>query len=99
MMAEQNRNDWAKWVIGWLVGFLLASLPQMWLYSTRFAILETKTNRNTEDIQAIQASGSNPVQVMVSDMKWIKEGIIKMQSQLDLHIAKTIVDLQAEPKR
>jgi hypothetical protein len=86
MAATENRSDLWKWVVGWVIGFLLATIPQMLVYSSRFAVVETKTNRNTTDIKNLQDKGSDPVQSMAADMKWLRDEIRGLREDLRSHI-------------
>jgi hypothetical protein len=85
-IANGEKSDWAKWVIGWFVGFLLATIPQMLIYSSRFAVNETETKRNTLDIKELENKGSDPVQTMVNDIAWLKREMEQMSKKLDEHM-------------
>jgi hypothetical protein len=80
-MVNSN-GDWKKLILA----ILLATIPQAFIFATTFAVMGERVRRNTEDIRILQEKGSDPVQSMASDMKWIKEAVQKIERKLDQHV-------------
>jgi hypothetical protein len=85
MCDKTGRSEWAKWIIavvGWFVGVMLATLPQMLAYSARFAVVETKADRSILDIKELQTKGSDPVQTLSMAVALDKQSLNEFRDRL-----------------
>jgi hypothetical protein len=70
---NQERVEWMKMIGGWAAGILIATVPQILLFSNKFAVLYDRSDRVTADIKEIQEKGSDPVQVLTTTVALVRQ--------------------------
>jgi hypothetical protein len=73
MENDNGNSSWSRSVVGWVIGILIATVPQALIFTSKFSVLYDRSNRIQADIQMIQAKGSDPVQILTTTVALVKQ--------------------------